>query len=174
MPDRIKTIATPKGITRLLFRFPLVFYRLGLGRLLGSRFLMLEHRGRVSGLTRSTVLEVVRADPASSSYFVASAWGEASDWYRNLKADPFCRIYAGGRALNVQARFLDPSRAYDELLAYARENSGAASALARFMGYQVDGTPEDFAKLSKDLKMVVLMPGKNGAEGNPGGVPPAR
>jgi hypothetical protein len=49
-----------KGLqTRWLVRSPIWAYRAGLGLVFGSRLLMLEHRGRVSGLSRYVVLEVV-------------------------------------------------------------------------------------------------------------------
>src|SRR5690606_12262413 len=45
--------------TRSLVRAPIALYKAGLGWLLGSRILMLEHRGRSSGLRRYVCLEVV-------------------------------------------------------------------------------------------------------------------
>lgn len=88
MPDRIQAITPPRGLARLFYRVPILFYRAGLGWLLGSRFLMLTHTGRVSGLPRRTVLEIVRTDEASGAYYVVSAWGEKSDWLRNVRQGP--------------------------------------------------------------------------------------
>src|SRR5262245_8298015 len=65
---------SPTGILRLLLRFPIWLYRVHLGWLLNDRFLLLTHRGRSSGLTRQTVVEVVQHDAANSVYFIASGW----------------------------------------------------------------------------------------------------
>jgi hypothetical protein len=43
---------------RFMMRAPIALYRVGLGGLLGKRFLLLEHTGRKSGLTRRTALEI--------------------------------------------------------------------------------------------------------------------
>src|ERR1051326_6299178 len=55
-------------------------FRLGLGRLLGHRFLELTHRGRRSGRRYRTVLEVVRYDPRTQESIVCSGWGTRADW----------------------------------------------------------------------------------------------
>ena len=42
-------------LRRALFRAPIWLYRLGLGGLLGGRFLLLTHTGRTSGRPRQVV-----------------------------------------------------------------------------------------------------------------------
>ena len=65
----------PTGALRLAFRLPIYLYRLGLGQLLGHRFMLLTHRGRRSGRVYQTALEVVRYDPSLRETVVASGWG---------------------------------------------------------------------------------------------------
>ncbi len=77
-----------------LARAPITLYRLGLGRLLGPRLLLLEHRGRSSGLVRQVCLEVLER-PAPGTFRVISGLGPRSQWYRNLLADPRCRVSTG-------------------------------------------------------------------------------
>ena len=72
-------ISPPRGCSRYLWRFPIWFYRLGLGWLLGSHFLMLEHTGRKSGKIRRVVLEVIRHEVTRHTYIVAAGFGEKSD-----------------------------------------------------------------------------------------------
>ena len=50
----------PSGFSRLMFRLPIYLYKVGLGGLLGGRFLLLNHVGRKSGQPRQAVVEVVR------------------------------------------------------------------------------------------------------------------
>jgi hypothetical protein len=78
----------PRGFKRMLLRAPIWCYRLGCGWLLGKRFLLLHHLGRNSGLPRQTVLEVVKYDADTDTYFIASGFGKQSDWYRNLLKTP--------------------------------------------------------------------------------------
>jgi hypothetical protein len=55
----------PSRAVKLLARLPLRLYDLRLGCLLGHRFLVLTHRGRRSGRTYRTTLEVVCWSPGS-------------------------------------------------------------------------------------------------------------
>jgi hypothetical protein len=63
----------PAGALRLAFRLPIYLYLLNLGWLLGHRALLLDHRGRKSGLLRDTVLEALLYDPATRESVVLSA-----------------------------------------------------------------------------------------------------
>jgi len=85
MPEKIKDVQPPRGLARLAFRFPILFYRVGLGVLLGTRFLLLTHTGRKSRLERKNVLEVVKYDKETGTFTVAAGFGTTSDWYRNIR-----------------------------------------------------------------------------------------
>lgn len=124
----------PTGLTRLLFRAPILFYRLGLGFLLGGRFLMLEHIGRKSGKRRYVTLEVVRHDREAGAYVVASAWGERADWFRNVVQTPAVRVSSGFRRRRpAQAVRLPQAVAARELCDYAARHPQAFAMLTRFM-----------------------------------------
>ena len=85
----------PSGLLRLAMRSPILLYRLRLGWLLGKRFLLLEHRGRKSGVIRQTVIEVVDHDPQVGYFVVAAAWGNKSDWFKNISVHPKVAIEVG-------------------------------------------------------------------------------
>jgi deazaflavin-dependent oxidoreductase (nitroreductase family) len=80
------------GLQRAFFRAPIWFYRAHLGWLLGNRFLYLETTGRSTGLRRRTVLEVVKHETSTGSFFVVAGFGATSDWYRNAVALPALRF----------------------------------------------------------------------------------
>jgi deazaflavin-dependent oxidoreductase (nitroreductase family) len=117
-------------VGRALFKAPRYLYRLGLGWLLGHRLVMVEHVGRVSGLPRQTVLEVVRRDDRSLD--VAAAWGWKSDWLRNVTADPSVRLSTGRmRSAPATATVLGRDDAAEVFEAYARIHRRSAHALGR-------------------------------------------
>jgi deazaflavin-dependent oxidoreductase (nitroreductase family) len=58
--------------------------------------LLLEHIGRKSGERRYAVLEVVD-HPAADEYVIVSGFGEKSQWYRNVMANPRVRVSVGLR-----------------------------------------------------------------------------
>ncbi len=115
--------------TRWLARAPIPLYRSGFGWLLGSRLLLLEHRGRTSGQLRYVVLEVVdHAGP--DRYVVASGFGEASQWARNVAADPRVRVTVGRRGpVRALAHRLDADASLAAVDRYARAHPQAWARL---------------------------------------------
>src|SRR5512146_3058368 len=75
-------------------KMPLILYRLGLGWLLGKRFMRLTHVGRKSGKVYHTVLAVLRFDEQTHEIFAVSPWSE-SNWYRNILATPALEVETG-------------------------------------------------------------------------------
>jgi deazaflavin-dependent oxidoreductase (nitroreductase family) len=89
---------------RALVRAPIWLYRLGLGGLLGGRFLLLTHTGRRSGRPRQVVLEVVGRHEPCGGFLVASGSGTRSQWFRNILEDPRVRFQVGRRRYQGLAR----------------------------------------------------------------------
>lgn len=158
MPEKIKDVQPPHGLARLAFRLPIYLYRLGLGSLLGTRFLLLTHTGRKSGYERKTVLEVVRYDEATTAFVVAAGFGPKSDWYRNIQLNPQVIVQCGRRRWAMVARLLTPDQAGEEMLGYANRHPLALRELAGFMGYRLDGSQEDIRALGQALAMVAFQP----------------
>jgi deazaflavin-dependent oxidoreductase (nitroreductase family) len=125
--SRLKLAAVGARIlrSRLLMRAPIWFFKVHAGAVLGPRLLMLEHIGRTSGVRRYVVLEVVD-HPSSDRYVVASGFGEKAQWFRNIKANPRVRVYAGSRAPKpATARIMTQQEADRALGAYANRHPRA-------------------------------------------------
>ncbi|WP_163542252.1 nitroreductase family deazaflavin-dependent oxidoreductase [Occultella kanbiaonis] len=138
-----------RKIPRVIARAPIPMFRLGLGGLLSKRFVMLEHRGRRSGLIREVVLETIKID--GDDVYVISGYGWASQWLRNVKADPRVRMWSGwGTGVSAIARILDPVEGRIVLDDYRRRHPGTVRTLAKGLGiegFTVDGPlPEDIAE----------------------------
>jgi hypothetical protein len=69
-------------ILKWSFRLPILLYRLGLGPIVGRRFMILTTTGRKSGLPRHHAIEFHSFEGRK---YVFSAWGDKADWYRNLQ-----------------------------------------------------------------------------------------
>lgn len=146
------------GVKRFLFRAPLFLYRLGLGGLLGKRFLLLNHVGRRSGKHRQAVLEVVNHDKASDTYFVASGFGKKSDWYLNILQTPEVDIQVGWRKMAVTAVSLTPEESGQAMVDYARRYPTAAKNLGRIIGYEVS-TEDEYRAVGHDsIPFIALKP----------------
>lgn len=141
-------IPHPSGLWRAMLRFPILLYRMHLGRLLGKRFLLLEHRGRKTGLVRRTVIEVVDHDEKRGSYVVAAAWGNQSDWYRNIEAEPNVTVEVGGERFSALARTLPGDEAAQHLNTYATRHPFAFRQLgSRLIGSE----SHDPAQIARSL-----------------------
>lgn len=128
--------------TRWFVRSPIALYRRGLGRWLGDRLLMLEHRGRRSGLVRRVVLEVVER-PSPGRFVVVSGTGERADWLRNVRAHPGVRVSSGAlRSVPATARELPHEDAVAVLARYAEAHPVAWSVLSSAMSEGL-GTAQD-------------------------------
>jgi deazaflavin-dependent oxidoreductase (nitroreductase family) len=132
----------PGGLMLFLLRFPLIFYRLGLGGLLGQRFICLNHVGRKSGRLHQTVVEVVGHDADTGAYFIVSGWGYKAQWYQNLHAQPDVDVQLGWRRLHVHAETLTPQAGARILLAYQQRHPTAARELGRIMGIDLGSAGE--------------------------------
>lgn len=104
--------------SRWFVRSPIWLFRARLGFLFGGRLLLVEHIGRKSGATRYVALETVdRPDPGT--VIIASGFGETAQWYRNLLAQPRCRVSIGTHyRVPAAARVLDRARAAEVLAEY--------------------------------------------------------
>jgi deazaflavin-dependent oxidoreductase (nitroreductase family) len=153
----VKNIQPPAGLTRLLFRIPIHLYRLGLGWLFGSRLLLLNHTGRVSGKPRQTVLEVAERD--GDTYVVASGWGPGAAWYRNILRNPDVSIQVGTRTIPVTATPLTKDEGAQVFVRYAARHRAAAKfVLPRVLGFSVDGSDADFRAVGENLPFVRFAP----------------
>ena len=111
--------ARPTGLRRALFRAPIWLYRLHMGCLLGRRFVLINHVGRISGTLRQAVVEVVAIDGRDGAITVASGFGDTSDWYLNVLAAPTISVQLGSRRFPVIAQRLSPDEASDAMADYA-------------------------------------------------------
>ena len=134
-----------------MYRLPLWLYRARLGRLLGHRFVLINHTGRVSGKQRQVVVEVAQWDRRTGTVTVASGFGAGSDWYRNLLAHPDASIQLGAHVIRVRAVPVPPGQAAEVMADYARRHPRAARTLCRFMGFDADGSEDDYRAIGRQM-----------------------
>ncbi len=151
--------SAPRGLARVAFRLPIWLYHLRLGWLLGDRVLLLTHIGRKSGMPRQAVIEVVRHDPDSDTYIIASGFGAQVDWLRNIQQNPNVVVQSGARRLEAVAERLPLDVAADELRSYAARYPRAFRILTkRLLGQELDGSAESCRRLAADVPVVALRP----------------
>ena len=148
----------PTGVLRHVLHLPVYLYRLGLGRLLGHRFLLLTHRGRKSGRAYETVLEVVRYEPSTRETIAVSGRGEKSDWFRNITAHPAPEVRTGSERYAPEQRFLTPEEVYAEIADYERRHPWAVRVVPPLLGFDLDGSEAARRAFAGSLRMVAFRP----------------
>lgn len=133
--------------TPWMARAPIPMFKVGLGPLFGSRFLLLEHRGRRSGTSRYVILEVIDR-PDAVTYRVVSGLGRSSQWFRNIEADPEVRITVGSmRRRGAKAEVLPSTRSTGVLERYAEHHPAAWSTLRPILDQHVEPGDAGYASI---------------------------
>ena len=154
---KVKSVTPPRGWRLFLFRLPIWLYRFRFGWLFGRRLLLLYHTGRKSGQIHATVLEVIRYDKANHTYFLASGFGENSDWLKNVMATPAARVMVGIWPHNVVATRLEPAEAAEELLKYWRHKPLLFKyMIIPLLGYKGDPSEKDVRALAEHVPIFSL------------------
>jgi len=145
----------PDGITRFILRVPVYIYRVGLGFILGQRFLMLEHTGRKTGLKHQCVLEIVFFDHDKRTYYVASGWGKRSNWLKNIEADPDVTIMIGDNKYRSVASRLNFNDSLSIMNNYSETHPAAFKILAKkILGESIASKNEKVGKMAENVPVV--------------------
>ncbi len=145
--NRMKSI---QRIHRLL-------YAIGLGPFVGKIILLLTTTGRKSGQKRVTPLQYEEMD---GKYFLGSARGTKSDWYRNIEADGRVEVRVKNRRFRgVAETVTDPARIADFLEIRLQRHPFLMGLLMQ----KVHGLPkrpsrEQLLELAASEAMVIIQP----------------
>lgn len=152
----------PSRLWRVLFGAPPHLYHWHLGWLFGRRLLALTYRGRRSGRTLTTVLEVLRHDRATGESVVASGYGPTAGWYLSIGATPALRIRTGRLDYAPSQRFLSAAEAREVIEGLARDHPlemRLAPRMGSWMGcWAAPGPDVDGVELLASLPMVAFRP----------------
>ncbi|MFN2144277.1 MAG: nitroreductase family deazaflavin-dependent oxidoreductase [Anaerolineales bacterium] len=157
MAKQIATRKLPTGFNRWFFRAPIFMYQIGLGGLLGQRFLLLNHIGRKSGLPRQAVVEVVIHEKETNTYFINAGFGAKTQWLQNLQAQPDVSIQVGWRKWDVRAEVLTPEEGGEVFRKFC-DGKRFAPIYAKALGFEVDGTLEDYYDMGTQMIFIALRP----------------
>lgn len=147
----------PKGVTRFLVRFPIFLYRIHLGWIFWHRCLLLTHVGRKTGKIRRNVVEVFWYDKNRRESFVASAWGNKSDWYLNIKKNNPISVLTGGERYVPSFRTLSIDEAQSVLKSFSTKHKRESNFFLNSF-FPSERNQMAFEDLSKILPIVAFRP----------------
>jgi deazaflavin-dependent oxidoreductase (nitroreductase family) len=139
----------PGRLALAVFRLPLPLYHRRLGRLLGRSFLLVTHTGRKTGKHRETVAMALSYDRETHEAVVCSAWGENTDWIRNIRAHPAVQIEIGRQTFSPEQRFLSEDESVAVMVAFRHLHPGRVRLITWVLGWgdlSSDTAVKDFVR----------------------------
>ncbi len=132
-------------------------YAVGLGPIIGKIILLLTITGRKSGQKRITPLQYKEID---GKYFLGSARGTKSDWYRNIEADGRVDVRVKNRCFRGLAETVtDPARIADFLETRLQRHPFMMGLLMqKAHGLQKRPNREQLLELAGSEAMVIIQP----------------
>jgi len=119
--------------------------------------LLLTTTGRKSGLPRVTPLQFEEID---GDYYIASARGQAADWFKNIQANPNVHVQIQEREFDAVAEpVTDPVRIADFIeLRLKRHPVIIRLIMTLFDGLPLRFTRAEFEKFCQEKAMAILRP----------------
>lgn len=148
----VETMPYPKGLLKLVFKSPILLYRLGLGFFIGRLFMVLTTIGRKSGKPRRTAIEFHEFEGKPT---VMSGWGTRTDWYRNLEANPLATVQTWRGVQSVRARRIESEEELRRAFEWAQSNP-TMRQMMKFAGLEM--TPEQFLAERERFTLVTFEP----------------
>jgi deazaflavin-dependent oxidoreductase (nitroreductase family) len=139
------------------FKMPLILYRLGLGWMLGNRFMLLTHQGRHTGKVYRSVLAVLRINNITREVFAVSPWS-SSNWYRNIQVTPALEIETGLVRYAPAQRTLSPKEIASLFIEFRRLHPIFSRIISRIPGWKIESSYDEFLQLAHTLRGVAFIP----------------
>lgn len=159
-----------RRIFRFINRYFMVpMFRLGLGAFIGNPvtgyIMVLKTRGRKSGLPRYAPVNYAILN---GGVYCLAGWGRASDWYRNLVANPQIELILPGGTFTGRAETVADVDEKRIAMRQVLKNGGFAGYLEGFNPYAI--TEEELAAKAAEAVLVrVQLNGLGSGAADPGG-----
>ena len=136
----IQSLYPGSDLSRLVWRAPMVLWRLGLGPIVGRLFMIITTSGRKSGLPRSTMVEY---HSLNGRKYVASGFGDVSQWYKNIQANPFVTIQTSEGSDSARAIRITEDREILDVVELFRQADSAYFVDFYLRSFDVEPSQED-------------------------------
>jgi deazaflavin-dependent oxidoreductase (nitroreductase family) len=147
------TVKPPNLILRILFRLPLVLYRIGLGNLMGMQIL-LTTKGRRTGRPHKVAVDIIKQDKTKDTYYINAAFGPRSDWVLNLRVTPIVEAQICQRKLTVQTTVLPLGEAEEILVDFTRRHPRYVRIMMRVVGIRLGWSEDDVRALAPKMPVI--------------------
>ena len=118
----------------------------------GARLMLL----RSSSWTFSLV-EVIQHEPETNAYVIVVNYGPKSQWYQNIQANPEVSVQVGWKKWPARAEQLSSQEGGEVWANFCKRHPFEAK-LIPFLGFEVDGSEEDYRQMGEMLIFIRLIP----------------
>ena len=156
--------ARVRRIIGRLLRAPAVLDRPGLRWMLKglspAPIVVLTHRGRRTGRSYRTPVEVIAEDGERGEIVVSPMWGEQSQWYRNVVAGSSVEVSRDGESETREWRRLSDAEKREALASYRREHPVYSRVILRMLvsAHGLGGDPAEAVAEAIPMLALASMP----------------
>ncbi|MBU4224376.1 MAG: nitroreductase family deazaflavin-dependent oxidoreductase [Chloroflexi bacterium] len=151
----------PRGLLKLFFKMPLYLHQIGIvwwiEKFTGAQWILITTTGRKSGKPRQVMVDVMKYDKETDTYYVEAAYGHRADWVRNIKANPVFHGQVGRRKFEARAVELTAGEGEEMLVAFYRNVPKYARAVMSLGGLKVKDEAE-LRALTRKMLVVAIKP----------------
>ncbi len=135
-----------------------VLYAIGMGPVVGRIILLITTVGRKTGRKHVTPVQYELID---GKYYIGSARGMKSDWYRNLQANPNVEVQVKSLHFSGCAETItDPKRISDFLDHRLHTHPIMVGMMMKMHGLPMQPSTQQLEELAGTLALVVIQPNK--------------
>jgi deazaflavin-dependent oxidoreductase (nitroreductase family) len=155
-------------LNRLLFKSPLIWWRMGLGKILshtalsGNKMLVLTSWGRKSLKPRHTMLSYALVGDRE---YVSSGWGARTDWYKNILEDPHVTVQVRGRVYSARAHRVQDIDEYTQIAQEMFATGGDTHFISWLESFGIEPNIQDV--IDKRERLVLVAFDKSEEDGPP-------
>jgi len=154
----------PRGLLKLFFKMPLYLHKVGIvwwiEKFTGAQWMLITTTGRKTGKPRQVMVDVMKYDKETDTYYVEAAYGARADWVRNIKANPVFHAQVGRRKFAARAAELPAEQAEEMLVAFYRSAPKYARAVMSLGGLKVKDETE-LRQMARKLMLLAVKPEDN-------------
>jgi len=151
----------PRGLLRLFFKAPVLLHKFGIvwwiEKFTGAQWMLITTTGRKSGKPRQVMVDVMKYDKESDTYYVEAAYGARADWVRNIRVNPLFHAQVGRRKFAARASELTADQGEELLVAFYHSAPQYARAVMALGGLKVKDEVE-LRQLSRGLMLLAIKP----------------
>jgi deazaflavin-dependent oxidoreductase (nitroreductase family) len=148
----------PGRLALWCMRLPRPLYHRGWGRLVGHTFVLITHQGRNTGRAHETVAMPLTYNPETHQVIVCSAWGQGTQWIRNLRAHRALQIQIADETYTPEQRFLDEDEAVAATLEFRQHHPWRLRLFATILGWGDLSTETAVREFVQDRPFVSFRP----------------